>query len=362
MRNSSEAFKNKTSEMGAEVFGHWLPRFLVAGADYNDVKNIHDESHNWEQWPYLWKTFADKNVNLGQEAETKGNLITAANAFKRASLYYHYGQFMLFDRPELKVQLHQLSRDFYMRGLKYFKHPGEKIVIPFKGKSIYAYHRRVKDSGDRLVMMVPGADATKEEMTTFEDIFLERGLSTLTFDSPGQGETRHEIPYRKTDFDEGVRTVIDYVVNELQYSQLAIGGISLGGHLAPRIAACNPIMKAAFGIGGRYDYSNNEFNKASTLFHANLSWVFGVETIEEAEVVSNEIDLSDVIKNLKCPLMIIHGDQDKIVNVRHAKLIVDNSSSIEPHLVIIENGNHVCNNYPYIYRPMVGDWVCEKLK
>jgi hypothetical protein len=26
------------------------------------------------------------------------------------------------------------------------------------------------------------------------------------------------------------------------------------------------------------------------------------------------------------------------------------------------DGNHVCNNIPYKYRPLVGDWLAERLR
>jgi 2,6-dihydroxypseudooxynicotine hydrolase len=29
--------------------------------------------------------------------------------------------------------------------------------------------------------------------------------------------------------------------------------------------------------------------------------------------------------------------------------------------VLFEDGNHVCNNIPYKYRPLVADWLREQL-
>jgi hypothetical protein len=30
-------------------------------------------------------------------------------------------------------------------------------------------------------------------------------------------------------------------------------------------------------------------------------------------------------------------------------------------LVMYEDGNHVCNNYSYLYQPLAGDWLAEQL-
>ena len=56
-------------------------------------------------------------------------------------------------------------------------------------------------------------------------------------------------------------------------------------------------------------------------------------------------------RDLTCPLMIIHGDKDRICDYEQSHEIVEKSSSVEPHLIIIENGNHVCNNYVYLLPP-----------
>ena len=31
------------------------------------------------------------------------------------------------------------------------------------------------------------------------------------------------------------------------------------------------------------------------------------------------------------------------------------------HFVLYEDGNHVCNNIPYKYRPLVADWLRKEL-
>lgn len=88
----------------------------------------------------------------------------------------------------------------------------------------------------------------------------------------------------------------------------------------------------------------------------------GTDDLDELiELVAEECSLADVIANLTCPLMIIHGDKDRICDYEQSHEIVEKSSSVEPHLIIIENGNHVCNNYVYLYRPVIADWLLEKL-
>ena len=360
MKDVVKLFEAHTENMSDQVFDHWLPRMISGGADFNDILRIRKRLTSWKDWPHLWKEYGDRHLELAEKAEEKGHFLTAGRAYRRASMYYHYAQFMLFDRPELKKTLHKICMDIFQKALKYLPYPGEKLYIPFDEGQIPA-HLRVSEKHDgRIVIMIPGADATKEELSTFDEVFLERGISTLTIDGPGQGETANEKPYSKKAFDHAIQAVVAYIENELGYDKIGVGGISFGGYLGPRAASVSPSIKAAFGCGGPFDFRDIEI--MGPIFYADFAHVLGVKTYEEVLELRDEIDLSDVISDLKCPLMIVHGTEDKIIDVKHSKPIVERSSSVEPNLVIIEDGNHVCNNYVYIYRPMIGDWMVEKLQ
>lgn len=354
-----DVFRGYTPQMGETVFAHWFPRMIVAGADMNDVLRIRARVKSWEDWPGLWREEGDKHRKLAEEAENAGHAVTAGEAYRRAAIYYHYGHFMLFDRPQLKKELLEMSKAAMDKALIYMRHPGKRVVIPFGDKKIYALYQPHQNPQGRIVFLMGGADANKEEMSTFADVFLDRGLSVITVDVPGQGETAYATPYRKKVFDEAIRVTVQYI-NSLGYTKIGVGGISLGGYFGPRAAAVCNEFKASFGCGGPYDFRDIE--KMGPTFFGDFGHVLGVETLEELFSLRDEISLDDVIKNLKCPLMIIHGTEDRIVSYQHSEMIVKNSSSVEPHLVLIEGGNHVCNSHVYMYRPVIADWMVEKLE
>ncbi len=45
-------------------------------------------------------------------------------------------------------------------------------------------------------MLIPGLDSAKEEFGAVEQLFLDRGVATLSVDGPGQGEAEYELPIR----------------------------------------------------------------------------------------------------------------------------------------------------------------------
>ena len=355
-----EAFNRDVKNMGDTVFGHWMPRMVVAGVDMCDVLRIRGKNPTWEEWPYLWKELGDTHQALGDEALAKGHYETAGSEYRMSNLAYHYGHFMLFDRPELKYELMKMSMAVIDKGLPYQRHPGKRVYLDCDQWKIPCFVFEVENANGRMVLLTGGADANKEEMLSFADVFLDRGLSVLIMDGPGQGEAAYIAPYRRSTHKRFVDTTVDYM-KSLGYDKLAVGGISMGGHFCPRAAAINHSFKAAFGVGGPFDMRDLT-TKMDNLFIGDFGHVMGVEYLEDlVEIVKDECSLKDVIKDLVCPLMIIHGDQDRICDYNMSKEIVDGSSSVEPHLIVIKGGNHVCNNYVYKYRPVIADWLVETL-
>lgn len=125
-----EAFNKDIATMGDTVFGHWMPRMVVAGVDMNDVLRIRSTNPTWEQWPYLWQELGDKHQARGDAELAKGHTLTAGAAYRMANLAYHYGHFMLFDRPQLKRELMLKSMAVLDKGLPYQRYPGKRVYLP----------------------------------------------------------------------------------------------------------------------------------------------------------------------------------------------------------------------------------------
>ena len=88
------------------------------------------------------------------------------------------------------------------------------MTIPYEGKHLAATLRRPHGiARPPLVLMTMGLDSTKEELLTFEDNFLRRGMAILAFDGPGQGEAEYDFPIR-ADYEAVTGTVIDWVERE----------------------------------------------------------------------------------------------------------------------------------------------------
>ena len=75
---------------------------------------------------------------------------------------------------------------------------------------------------------------------------------------------------------------------------------------------------------------------------------------------AESLSLDGVAQKIKQPLLVIHGKLDRLVPWEQANKIIQ-AVGKNAELALFEDGNHVCNNIPYIYRPLTGDWLREKL-
>jgi len=66
------------------------------------------------------------------------------------------------------------------------------------------------------------------------------------------------------------------------------------------------------------------------------------------------------MEKVTCPLLVIMGRQDRIISPASAERMVAEAGG-EAKLWMFEDGNHVCNNIPFKYRPQQADWMRKKL-
>ena len=55
------------------------------------------------------------------------------------------------------------------------------------------------------------------------------------------------------------------------------------------------------------------------------------------------------------------GKEDRLIPFQDAERLYAEISAADKRLEMYEHGNHVVNNMPYAYRPLVADWVADHL-
>ena len=80
---------------------------------------------------------------------------------------------------------------------------------------------------------------------------------------------------------------------------------------------------------------------------------------EDGRRAASELDLDGVVEQLDKPALFVTGKLDRLIPWESTKKIADQAPN--GTLVVYEEGNHVCNNVAYRYRPLLADWLGEQL-
>src|SRR5690349_10040611 len=103
MAHDQQAADPPDAEPDARVVGavtHWGHRFTANGTDYADFAVTLGRITRWADWCREWGVTATRYEQLAEAAEEAGQRQTAAGAWQRAALAWHWGKFVFVDDPE----------------------------------------------------------------------------------------------------------------------------------------------------------------------------------------------------------------------------------------------------------------------
>ena len=226
----------------------WITRLTAGGVPVTDFLEVAYSIDRWDDWCQAWCERAAVYERLGRACLAEGRNASAAMHLVTASIEYHFAKFYFtHDVTQMKAA-HMKAVECRTLALPHLTPPGERVAISFEGKYLYGNLRKPLGATGKqaVILIISGMDSTKEEQHNYEQLFLERGIATLSFDGPGQGEAEYDWPIRHT-FEEPVGAVIDWVERriDLDGGRVGISGSSMGGYYAPRAAAFEKRVKAA---------------------------------------------------------------------------------------------------------------------
>ena len=345
----------------AAATAHWSHRFVANGIPLADFQDVTGSITRWEDWCAAWTVKGDVHRALARTSLAEGHTLSAGEHLTTAAVCYHFGKFLFVHDPETMRAAHVLAVDCRTRALPHLDPPGERVMIPWEGHTLYGNLRRPNGiARPPVVVMAMGLDSTKEEMHTNEAVFLARGMATLAFDGPGQGEAEYELPILP-EYERPVAAVLDFLEsrNDVDPERVAIWGVSLGGYYAPRAAAFDRRLKACVSLTGPFDFAE-AFALAPDLTRATFVARCHAKTEAEAQSVAQRMRLADVAAGITCPVYIVGGRLDRVIPPDHPERLAAAVSG-PVTLNMVEDGGHVANNRPYKYRTQAADWLSHHL-
>jgi dipeptidyl aminopeptidase/acylaminoacyl peptidase len=345
----------------ASAIAHWAPRFVANGVALADFEEVTASIASWNDWCRAWSARATIHEAMGRTALARGKCLSAGEHLQRAGVYYHFAKFLFVHDVAQMQAAHAKAVACRTLALPHIVPAGERVAIPFEGKSLYGILRKPAGIARPPVMvMVCGLDSCKEETVAYEQPYLARGIATLVFDGPGQGEAEYEFPIRGN-YETPVKAVFDYMETrpDLDMSRIGLWGVSLGGYYAPRAAAFDKRVRACIALSGPFDL-HDAWDGLPELTRAAFRVRSHCATEESAKRNAATLSLEGIADRITCPLFIVAGKQDRVVPWRDAERLA-RAAKGPVELLVIEDGGHVANNRGYCWRLQSADWMAERL-
>ena len=277
-----------------------------------------------------------------------------------ASMAYHFGCNNSPHNLDEYIPAAKKRVECYAKAAPYLKPPAVRHEVPFENFRMASYLRVPSGiTKPPVVMIISGLESTKEEARTMEDGFLRRGMATFTFDGPGQGESWFQGGLI-VEFERATSAVIDYLekfpaVDAEPDRRLRAEHGRLSRAAIGRLRCAHQSVR----VRRRHvrPHSRAQSSRRSLRIRARRAHLEGLRQAEAGRT-AQPLHARRLASKIRCPLLVVHGDKD-FVPVEQAKRIYDEASGPKEWL-LLEGGNHVCNNMPFRYRP-VGDFLAKHL-
>ena len=340
----------------AAAAAHWSYRFISNGTDYGDFTATLSRITRWDDWCREWGNTAAEYEQLAESAEDAGQRETAAGAWRRAALAWHWGKFVFVDDPDQQRAAHDRTVACFGRGAASLTPPAELVRVPYRDTTLAAY-LRVPASQTRppVVIMMPGLDSVKEELQATAQYMLDRGLAIIAVDGPGQGEAEYELPIEPA-YERVATSVADYLEARDDIDPARIGGfgVSLGGYYVARAAAYEPRIRATVALAGPYQWAL-DWDILPPQTRATFQRRSGATTEAEARRKAAALTLQDAAAGFTRPLLVAAGGQDRLVPTSHAERLAREAPGAE--LMLDPDGTHGLTNHAFQSRSKMADWL-----
>ncbi len=334
-----------------------------------------------EQFFAAWTGLAAKLKRLAKADEARGRLLSAGAKYRRAAIYYIQAERM--QRPDFAARTEAFGEALacFSRFVALSRQHCRRVEVPYQGTTLPALFVGAQGADPAAPCMVhfDGLDVTKEiiYLLGIPEALAARGVATLVVDNPGVGESlRLKGLVNFPEAELPAKAAVDFLeaIPEVDRERIGIMALSLGGYHAPRAAAFEPRFKCCVAWGANYDWGDTQrarYNtKAQSLpvphYWDHVGWVFGKSSIEEVIAVSEQLTLKGILHRIRCPILVVHGENDRQIPLSQARQLVAecvSSPKAELHVHTVADGaaEHCGIDNVALTREVICDWVAESL-
>ena len=373
------------------------------GGDFGDMMATVSQitEGDFESWFTEWHKRAQELQTRADSHLDAGHLVSAREAYLRASTYFRMAEFYLHGDPSDPriISESRASQKAYAEAARLTGPTWEPVEIPYEGTTLPGYFYKVDDSGKPRPTLIfhGGFDSSVEELFYYGGApAIRRGYNCLTFDGPGTGSpVREKKLYFRPDWEKVVTPVVDFAVGrpDVDASNLALLGMSMGGYQAARAVAFEHRFRAAVFFDGVWDVSEafrgampkealeaydggdavkcEEITSKAMQGNTQLRWMVTQGTWSLGATGWTDVldkiksyTIEHTVRQIQCPCLVLEAEGDQFFRGQPQK--VYDALKVAKKMVRFtsENGseNH-CQSGALAYKDeVVFNWLDETLK
>jgi dienelactone hydrolase len=366
------------------AYVNMLGRGSFGGADISELHKIGrllegKAADDDEAWFQAFAQVAGEVRGHADRFAKSGHRFSAASFYLRACHYFQMAERFRTPKDKLALDAYRTGVDCFHTFTKLTDLKIDIVEVPFSGGTLPGYFvhaQNAKSARTPCVVFFDGLDVTKEiQFLCGVPELIKRGISVLVMDGPGTGEAiRFRGHHLRHDYEVAGSACIDYLEKraDVDAKRIGIVAISLGGYYAPRCASMDDRYAACIAWGAIWDYHAVWKKRIEAQFKASLSvpghhimWILGVDSLDKALKALEPFKLDGVVQKMRCPFLVMHGEDDEQIPLADAKALYNASGSSDKTLRIFsgeEGGAQHCQrDYLTLGVAEMWNWFEDKL-
>jgi pimeloyl-ACP methyl ester carboxylesterase len=199
------------------------------------------------------------------------------------------------------------------------------------------------DSVKSTVILLHGIRSNKGYFIDLSNFLSKNGYNSVALDLRAHGESGGQFCTFGVNEKKDIQILVDYLYENENLNHIGIWGQSLGGAIGLQAMGIDDRLEFGIIESAFSDFKtivNDYFDLHAGFSFAPFSNYLVNRTGSIAEFNPNEAKPIEYCENIKQPILIVHGNDDKRINIKYGKDNFSKIQSTDKEFIEIDSANH----------------------